>query len=60
MKLIPGVLLSLGPIEGNATKVEVGNSLWINGLAGQWLTYVLETRGDTWRVTGTAGPMAIS
>jgi hypothetical protein len=56
-----GVLISLGPIKGDANRVKVGNSLWINGLAGQWLTYVLE-RGDSgWAVTGISGHrMAIS
>lgn len=55
-----GVLLSLGPIEPSGNRVEVETSLWINGLARQWLTYVLEQRGGTWTVTGTNGPMAIS
>jgi hypothetical protein len=55
-----GVLISLGPIEGSGTKVEVGNSLWINGLAGQWQTYVLKARDGAWKVAGTTGPVAIS
>jgi len=55
-----GVLLTLGPIRGGATRVEVGNSLWISGLAGQWLTYVLERKSGTWEVAGTTGPVAIS
>jgi hypothetical protein len=55
-----GVLISLGPIEGNGTKIEVGNSLWISGLAGQWLTYVLQARDGAWKVVGTTGPVAIS
>jgi hypothetical protein len=55
-----GVLISLGPIEGSGTKAEVGNSLWINGLAGQWQTYVLEARDGAWKVAGTTGPVAIS
>jgi hypothetical protein len=55
-----GVLISLGPIEGEGDRVEVGTSLWINGLAGQWLTYVLTGDDDAWKVTGTTGPMAIS
>lgn len=55
-----GVLISLGPIEGSGTKVEVGNSLWISGLAGQWQTYVLEARDGSWKVAGTTGPVAIS
>ncbi len=55
-----GVLISLGPIVGGPSKVRVGNSLWLSGLAGQWLTYVLARRGGGWRVKGTTGPMAIS
>jgi hypothetical protein len=55
-----GVLISLGPIAGSGTKVEVGNSLWINGLAGQWQTYVLKARDGAWKVAGTTGPVAIS
>jgi hypothetical protein len=59
-KNVPEPSLSLGPIDGTGNRVEVANSLWINGLAGQWLTYVVEWRGGTWEVTGTTGPMAIS
>jgi hypothetical protein len=55
-----GVLISLGPIEPDGERVEVETSLWINGLAGQWLTYVLAQRNGAWKVTGTTGPMAIS
>jgi hypothetical protein len=54
-----GVLISLGPIGLRGKTVEVETSLWINGLAGEWLTYVLE-RDGTWKVTGTTGPRAIS
>jgi hypothetical protein len=55
-----GVLISLGPIEGTGTKVEVGNSLWLSGLAGLWQTYVLRSRDGVWKVAGTTGPVAIS
>jgi hypothetical protein len=55
-----GVLISLGPIEEDRRRVRVGNSLWISGLAGQWLTYVLEQRDGHWTVTGRSGPTAIS
>jgi hypothetical protein len=55
-----GVLVTLGPISGGRTKAVVGNNLWISGLAGQWLTYVLELQGNDWEVTGTTGPVAIS
>jgi hypothetical protein len=55
-----GVLISLGPIEPSGRRVDVEASLWINGLAATWLTYVLEEKNGTWKVTGTTGPMAIS
>lgn len=55
-----GVLLTLGPIKGNATRVEVDNNLWISVQAGQWLTYVLERRDTRWEVASTTGPIAIS
>src|SRR6266508_2969629 len=54
-----GVLISLGSIEPDGKRVEVETSLWINGLAGQWLTYLLEQKDGSWAVTGTTGPMAI-
>jgi hypothetical protein len=55
-----GVLVTLGPIGGDRARVEVGNNLWINLLAGRWGTYVLERRGGSWEVTGTTGPEVIS
>jgi hypothetical protein len=55
-----GVLLTLGPIIGDRRRVEVGSSLWINGLAGFWATYVVERRGGAWTLTGTTGTVAIS
>jgi hypothetical protein len=55
-----GVLISLGSIEHNGSNAQVPASLWINGLAGQWLTYVLEKEGGAWQVKGTTGPVAIS
>jgi hypothetical protein len=55
-----GVLIAMGPIEATGKTVEVEASLWINGLAGQWLTYVLAETNGVWKVTGTTGTMAIS
>jgi hypothetical protein len=55
-----GALITLGPIEGGGKRVEVGNSLWVNGLWGRWQTYVVAQRGGVWKVTGTTGPIAIS
>jgi hypothetical protein len=54
-----GVLLSLGPISGTY-RVTVPNGLFFACLGGQWLTYVLEPKGDGWTVVGTKGPVAIS
>lgn len=55
-----GVLITLGPILGDEGKVRVANSSWMNGLAAQWLTYVLGKQGTAWNVTGISGPIAIS
>ncbi|MDQ3985504.1 MAG: hypothetical protein M3280_03295 [Actinomycetota bacterium] len=55
-----GVIISLGHIERKKGRVHVSNGLWCGGTCGQWLTYVLEQRGDTWKITGTTGPHAIS
>jgi hypothetical protein len=55
-----GVLIALGPIQTTGNTVEVATSLWINGLAGQWLTYVLAESNGRWKFTGTTGTMAIS
>lgn len=54
------VLITLGPIVGNEGKVRVANSWWMNGLAGQWLTYVLGKHGTAWKATGISGPIANS
>jgi hypothetical protein len=55
-----GVLITLGPIVGDEGKVRVANSWWMNGLSGQWLTYVLAQQEPGWEVTGIDGPIAIS
>lgn len=55
-----GVLITLGPIVGDGANVHVANSWWMNGLSGQWLTYVLGQRGTGWEVTDISGPIAIS
>ena len=55
-----GVILSVGPIDGEGSRVEVSNSLWCGGLCGQWMTYVLKSSDGRWRITGTTGPMVIS
>ncbi len=55
-----GVLIALGPIDGQGEKVEVESSLWMNGLVGAWQTYVVALRDGDWRVTGTRGPVATS
>ena len=55
-----GVLVTLGRIEARGGRVTVATSMWVSGLAGEWATYVLESRWGRWRVTGTTGPVAIS
>jgi hypothetical protein len=53
-------LVVLGPILGDRDRAEVGANLWIDSFPVIWLTYVVENRDDTWRVTGTTGPIAIA
>jgi hypothetical protein len=55
-----GVIISLGPIKRDKGGVRVPTGLWCGGTCGQWLTYVLEKRDQSWRITGTTGPYAIS
>ena len=56
-----GVLMTLGPADGDADRVEVGVNGFVACLGATWLTYVVEhTAGTGWRVTGTTGAMAIS
>ena len=55
-----GVLLTLGPIEGNKRRAEVGSNLWVAGKGAIWQTYVVKNRASRWVVTGTTGWMAIS
>jgi hypothetical protein len=46
------VLITLGPIPGDQGNIRVPKSWWMNGLAGQWLTYVLDQQESAWKVTG--------
>lgn len=55
-----GVLVTLAPIRGIGSQVEVPTSLWVSGLNGRWLTYVVASARHGWRVVGTTGQMAIS
>lgn len=55
-----GALLTLGHIPEGGDRVEVPASLYFTGLAGIWLTYVVESSGGEWQVTGTTGPVAVS
>lgn len=53
-------LVTLGFLPESGKRVEVPASLYFTGLAGIWLTYVVEGSGAEWKVTGTTGPVAIS
>jgi hypothetical protein len=53
-------LVTLGPIPEEGDRLEVPASLYFTGLAGIWLTYVVENAGGEWQITGTTGPVAIS
>lgn len=56
-----GILLTLGPIEGEGERVEVPASSYLANLAGTWQTWVVQRYPDSgWRVIGTTGPVAVS
>lgn len=53
-------LLSVGAMEGDGDRVEVGGSSYCGSLCGHWMTLVLQRGPDGWTVTGTTGPVAIA
>jgi hypothetical protein len=53
-------LVTLGPIPESGKRLEVPASLYFTGVAGIWLTYVVEGSGGEWEVTGTTGVVGIS
>jgi hypothetical protein len=56
-----GILITLGPVDGDGDRVEVGINGYVACLGATWLTYVVKhTAGTGWQVTGTTGAMTIS
>jgi len=56
-----GILITLGPLNGDGNRVEVGINGFVACLGATWLTYVVvNDAGAGWRVTGTTGPRAIA
>jgi hypothetical protein len=56
-----GILITLGPLDGDDNTVRVGINGFVACLGATWLTYeVHNSPGTGWRVTGTTGPQAIA
>jgi hypothetical protein len=56
-----GILITLGPANGDDNEVRVAINGFVACLGATWLTYVVQNQpGTGWRVTGTTGSMAIS
>jgi hypothetical protein len=56
-----GILITLGPADGDGHEVRVAVNGFVACLGATWLTYVVRNQpGAGWRVTGTTGPMAIA
>ena len=53
-------LLTVGPIEGDGSRVEVAGRAYCGVLCAHWMTWVVERTPAGWEVTGTTGPVAIS
>ena len=54
------IVLRLGPIVEHDGEVRVGASYGCGGLCGSGTTYVLERRGQEWKVVGQRGMMWIA
>ena len=55
-----GILVTLGPVDGDGDRVEVGVYGFVACLGATWLTYVVRHTAGGWQVTGTTGTMGIS
>jgi hypothetical protein len=56
-----GILVTLGPLQGDDNEVTVAINGFVACLGATWLTYVVRNEpGSGWRVTGTTGPAAIA
>ena len=56
-----GILITLGPADGDDHEVRVAINGFVACLGATWLTYVVRNQpGSGWRVTGTTGSMAVA
>jgi len=56
-----GILITLGPADGDDHEVQVAVNGFVACLGATWLTYVVRNQpGSGWRVTGTTGSMAVA
>ncbi|GAA3238743.1 hypothetical protein ACFO1B_10110 [Dactylosporangium siamense] len=56
-----GILITLGPVDGDGNRVKVGINGYVACLGATWLTYVVQhTAGTGWQVTGTTGSMTVA
>lgn len=53
-------LLTVGEIDGDGDRVEVGGRSYCGGVCAHFMTLVLERTADGWTVTGTTGPVSIA
>jgi len=55
-----GILITLGPADGDDHEVRVAINGFVACLGATWLTYVVERRDGGWQVTGTTGSRAVA
>ncbi|MGH2672352.1 MAG: hypothetical protein ACRDHC_05190 [Actinomycetota bacterium] len=53
-------LLTVGEIDGDGDRIEVGGRSYCGGVCAHFMTLVLERGPDGWTVTGTTGPVSIA
>ena len=53
-------MLLVGPVQGVGDRVQVPAGSFCGHLCAQWMTVVVERRGDEWEVTGFTGPVGMA
>jgi hypothetical protein len=55
-----GVLITLAPPAGTATRAQGGINGSVACEGATWLTYVIDRHTEGWAISGTTGPQAVS
>ena len=59
-RIVAVAVVSVSDLRINGDRAEIDMGLWCGSLCGTWFTYEAERAGETWRILGTTGPIAVS